>query len=141
MYVLASERWSEAIVKHMPIIIQHSSAMVRAASITCFAGMTSSVFFSLPKDKWDFSIKSSIDAVLSDGPSVRSADCRAIGVIAYFLQIFHSREILEKFIQAARAVFVSTPYFSRTVSNSPGQSMDLFSGSENSANNNILVAH
>lgn len=28
MCVLASERWSEAIVKHMPMIIQHSSAMV-----------------------------------------------------------------------------------------------------------------
>ncbi|CAI9784985.1 unnamed protein product [Fraxinus pennsylvanica] len=141
MCVLASERWYEAIVKRMPIIIQHSSATVRAASITCFARMTSSVFFSLPKDKPDFSIKSSIDAALSDVPSVRSVACRAIGVIACFPQIFHSTEILEKFIQAARAVFVSSPNFSRTVSDSPGQSMDLFGGSENSANNNILVAH
>ncbi|CAA2966828.1 HEAT repeat-containing 6 isoform X1 [Olea europaea subsp. europaea] len=101
MCVLASERWSEAIVKHMPMIIQHSSAMVRAASITCFAGMTSSVFFSLPKDKQDFCIRSSIDTALSDVPSVRSAACRAIGVIACFPEIFHSTEILEKFIQAA----------------------------------------
>ncbi|KAL2539022.1 ARM repeat superfamily protein [Forsythia ovata] len=102
MCELASERWSEAIVKHMPMIIQHSTAMVRAAAITCFAGMTSSVFFSLPQDKQDFAIRSSIDAALSDDvPSVRSAACRAIGVIACFPQIFHRTEILEKFIQAA----------------------------------------
>lgn len=42
---------------------------------------------------------------------------------------------------AARAVFVSGPNFSGTGLDSPGQGMDLISGSENSSNNNILVAH
>ncbi|KAL6526449.1 hypothetical protein OROGR_015539 [Orobanche gracilis] len=101
-YLLASERWFEATVKHMPIIIKHPSAMVRAASVTCFAGMTSSVFFVLPKDKQDFIISSTINAALNDeGPSVRSAACRAIGVIACFPQIYTSVEVLETFIHAA----------------------------------------
>ncbi|KAL0391640.1 UNVERIFIED_CONTAM: Dynamin-2B [Sesamum radiatum] len=43
-----------------------------------------------------------IDAALNDEvPSVRSAACRAIGVIACFPQIYHSPEVLEKFIRAA----------------------------------------
>ncbi|CAI9772744.1 unnamed protein product [Fraxinus pennsylvanica] len=46
-----------------------------------------------------------------------------------------------KKLMAARAVFISSPNFSGTVPDSPGQRMDLFGGSENSANNNILVAH
>ncbi|XP_011074984.1 HEAT repeat-containing protein 6 isoform X2 [Sesamum indicum] len=101
-YLLGSERWIEATDKHLPITIKYSSAMVRAASVTCFAGMTSSVFFSLPKDKQEFIICSSIDAALNDEvPSVRSAACRAIGVIACFPQIYHSPEVLEKFIRAA----------------------------------------
>ncbi|XP_073043626.1 uncharacterized protein [Primulina eburnea] len=100
--LLARERWLEVTVKHMPLIIKHSSAMVRAASITCFAGMTSSVFFSLCEDKQEFIISSSIDAALSDDvPSVRSAACRAIGVIACFPLLYHSHtEILGKFIHA-----------------------------------------
>ncbi|KAH6761631.1 ARM repeat superfamily protein [Perilla frutescens var. hirtella] len=100
--MLASERWLDATIKHMPLIINYSSAMVRAASVTCFAGMTSSVFFSLPKDKQDYIISCSINAALNDEvPSVRSAACRAIGVIACFPQIYRSTEVLEKFIHAA----------------------------------------
>ncbi|XP_031094137.1 HEAT repeat-containing protein 6 [Ipomoea triloba] len=97
-----SERWLEVIDRHMPLILNHSSPMVRAASVTCFAGITSSVFFSLPKAKQDFILYSSISAAVTDEvPSVRSAACRAIGVIACFPQIFDSAEILEKFICAA----------------------------------------
>ncbi|CAA0838457.1 ARM repeat superfamily protein [Striga hermonthica] len=101
-YALASERWCEAINKHMPLIIKHSSAMVRAASVTCFAGMTSSVFFALPMDKQEFITSSLINAALNDEvPSVRSASCRAIGVIGCFPHIYNSVEVLEKFIHAA----------------------------------------
>ncbi|XP_047960542.1 HEAT repeat-containing protein 6-like [Salvia hispanica] len=101
-YVLASERWLEATIKHMPLVINHSSAMVRAASVTCFAGMTSPVFISLPEDKQEYIIVSSINAALNDEvPSVRSAACRAIGVIGCFPQIYHRAEVLEKFILAA----------------------------------------
>ncbi|XP_019198974.1 PREDICTED: HEAT repeat-containing protein 6 [Ipomoea nil] len=97
-----SERWLEVIDRHMPLILKHSSPMVRAASVTCFAGITSSVLFSLPKVKQDFILYSSISAAVTDEvPSVRSAACRAIGVIACFPQIFDSAEILEKFICAA----------------------------------------
>ncbi|KAG6418405.1 hypothetical protein SASPL_120609 [Salvia splendens] len=100
--ILASERWLEATIKHMPLIINHSSAMVRAASVTCFAGMTSPVFISLPEDKQEYITVSSINAALYDEvPSVRSAACRAIGVIGCFPQIYHSAEVLEKFILAA----------------------------------------
>ncbi|XP_042036103.1 HEAT repeat-containing protein 6-like isoform X2 [Salvia splendens] len=101
-YVLASERWLEATIKHVPLVINHSSAMVRAASVTCFAGMTSPVFNSLPEDKQEYIIVSSINAALNDEvPSVRSAACRAIGVIGCFPQIYHRVEVLEKFILAA----------------------------------------
>ncbi|KZV33103.1 HEAT repeat-containing protein 6 [Dorcoceras hygrometricum] len=101
-FLLARERWLEVTVKHMPLIIKHSSAMVRAASVTCFAGMTSSVFFSLCEDRQEFIISSSVETALNDDvPSVRSAACRAIGVIACFPQLYHSHtEILGKFIHA-----------------------------------------
>ncbi|CAL5376044.1 unnamed protein product [Camellia sinensis] len=101
-YRLGSEQWSEAIEKHMPLVLQHSSAMVRAASVTCFAGITSFVFSSLPKEKQDFILTSSVNAALNDEvSSVRSAACRAIGVITCFPQIAQSAEILGKFIHAA----------------------------------------
>ncbi|XP_047270789.1 putative uncharacterized protein DDB_G0272456 [Capsicum annuum] len=97
-----SEQWLEAIVRHLPLILQHSSPMVRAASVTCFAGITSSVFFSLPKDKQDFILNSCVKTAKGDEvPNVRSAACRAIGVIACFPHIFHSAEIFDKFISPA----------------------------------------
>ncbi|KAJ9549714.1 hypothetical protein OSB04_022257 [Centaurea solstitialis] len=97
-----SEQWCEAIEKQLSSTLFHSSAMVRAASVTCFAGITSSVFFSLPEDKQDQIITYSINAASDDEvPLVRSAACRAIGVIACFPQVFKSVEILRKFINAA----------------------------------------
>lgn len=95
------KQWFEAIEKHLPLILLHSSAMVRAASVTCFAGITSSVFFSLSKEKQDYILSSSITAALHDEvPSVRSAACRAIGVIACFPQISQRADILDNFINA-----------------------------------------
>ncbi|KAK1408968.1 hypothetical protein QVD17_41162 [Tagetes erecta] len=97
-----SQQWCEAIEKQLSSTLFHNSAMVRAASITCFAGITSSVFFSLPEDKQDQIITYSINAAFDDEvPSVRSAACRAIGVIACFPQALKSVEILGKFINAA----------------------------------------
>ncbi|CAH9068676.1 unnamed protein product [Cuscuta europaea] len=97
-----SEQWLELIDRHMPFILEHASVMVRAASVTCFAGITSSVWFYMPKAKQDFIISSLISfAVTDDAPLVRSAACRAIGVIACFPQIFESAEIFEKLIYAA----------------------------------------
>ncbi|KAL5833246.1 hypothetical protein ACOSQ3_016920 [Xanthoceras sorbifolium] len=96
-----SEQWSETIEKHMPLILWHPSAMVRTASVTCFAGITSSVFFSLTKETQDFIISSLINAALHDAvPSVRSAACRAIGVVSCFPQISQSAVILDKFVHA-----------------------------------------
>ncbi|GMH13272.1 hypothetical protein Nepgr_015113 [Nepenthes gracilis] len=97
-----SMEWHEAIEKHIVLTIFHTSAIVRAASITCFAGITSFVFFSLKVEKQDFVLSSCINAAVGDeAPSVRSAACRAIGVIACFPGIFKSVEILHKFINAA----------------------------------------
>ncbi|GLT64682.1 hypothetical protein SLA2020_371600 [Shorea laevis] len=96
-----TEQWDETIEKHMPLILGHNSGMVRTASVTCFAGITSSVFFTLIKEKQDFIISSLVNAATCDGvPSVRSAACRAIGVISCFQQISESAEILDKFIHA-----------------------------------------
>ncbi|KAG2581600.1 hypothetical protein PVAP13_6KG059300 [Panicum virgatum] len=74
---------------------------VRTASLTCFAGMTSDVFFSLPENKRDYVTASSVHAALSDAvPSVRSAACRAIGIIACFPEILSSPSLPVKFIDA-----------------------------------------
>ncbi|KAM0015636.1 putative armadillo-like helical protein [Helianthus debilis subsp. tardiflorus] len=100
--VSGSQQWCEAIEKPLSLTLFHSSSMVRAASVTCFAGITSGVFFSLPEDKQDQIISYSINAAFNDEvPSVRSAACRAIGVIACFPQALKSVEILGKFINAA----------------------------------------
>ncbi|KHG12292.1 HEAT repeat-containing 6 [Gossypium arboreum] len=85
----------------MPLILWHTSAMVRTASVTCFAGITSSVFFSLLKENQDFIVSSLISAAEHDKvPSVRSAACRAIGVVSCFQKASASAENLGKFIHA-----------------------------------------
>ncbi|KAL2334265.1 hypothetical protein Fmac_015478 [Flemingia macrophylla] len=95
------KQWCEAIEKHLPLILCHSSAMVRAASITCYAGMTSSVFIGFTKEKQDFILSSLVHAAVRDNvPSVRSAACRAIGIISCFPQVCQSTEVLDKFIHA-----------------------------------------
>ncbi|PPR93136.1 hypothetical protein GOBAR_AA27533 [Gossypium barbadense] len=74
---------------------------VRTASVTCFAGITSSVFFSLLKENQDFIVSSLISAAEHDKvPSVRSAACRAIGVVSCFQKASASAENLGKFIHA-----------------------------------------
>ncbi|PNY11577.1 heat repeat-containing protein 6-like [Trifolium pratense] len=117
------KQWCEAMEKHMPLILgvlhlhwhpKSSSVeerrsdealwrykLVRAASVTCFAGMTSSVFISFPKEKQDFILSSLVHAAVHDNASsVRSASCRAIGVISCFPQVCQSAEVLDKFIHA-----------------------------------------
>ncbi|XP_022722364.1 HEAT repeat-containing protein 6 isoform X2 [Durio zibethinus] len=95
------EQWAETIEKHMPLVLGHTSAMVRTASVTCFAGITSSVFFTLTKEKQDFVVSSLISAATHDKvPSVRSAACRAIGVVSCFQKTSESAGILGKFIHA-----------------------------------------
>ncbi|CAN1779468.1 HEAT repeat-containing protein 6 [Linum perenne] len=97
----AREHWSMTIDWLMPLILQHNSHMVRTASITIFAGITSSVFGTLSNHDQDFIVHSSISAAVHDEvASVRAAACRAIGVISCFPQISHSAEILDKFIGA-----------------------------------------
>ncbi|XP_068634816.1 uncharacterized protein [Aristolochia californica] len=95
------KQWSEVIENHLPFCLSHSAPMVRAASITCFAGMTSSVYFSLATEKQKFVIASTVNSATKDVvASVRSAACRAIGVISCFPKIFESAVILDEFIHA-----------------------------------------
>lgn len=98
--LIGSIHWCEAIDKHLALSICHSSGMVRAASVTCFAGITCSVFFSLEKQQQQFILSSCINAANELVPSVRSAACRAIGVIVCFPGILRSSDILHKFINA-----------------------------------------
>lgn len=98
-----SSEWHEAIEKHMAFSLCHPSGMVRAASITCFAGITCCVFFSLGKQQQQFIFSSCVNAANDLVPSVRSAACRAIGVIACFPEILKSAEILHKFINSIEA--------------------------------------
>ncbi|CAO2176465.1 unnamed protein product [Urochloa humidicola] len=98
---LGVNRWIEVIETHLPRGLSHDSAMVRTASLTCFAGMTSDVFFSLPENKRHYVTATSVHAALSDAvPSVRSAACRAIGIIACFPEILASPSLPGKFIDA-----------------------------------------
>ncbi|XP_021911551.1 uncharacterized protein LOC110825410 [Carica papaya] len=84
----ANVQWSEAIDNHVPLVLHHTSAMVRTASVTCFAGITSSVLFSLTEERRVFILSSVMRAAFhDDAPSVRSAACRAIGVISTFPEI------------------------------------------------------
>ncbi|CAM8995952.1 unnamed protein product [Rhodiola kirilowii] len=97
-----SKQWCETIEKHMPLVIQHTSAMVRAAAVTCFAGITSTTFFSLVTEKQDFILCTVINAAEPvEAPSVRCAACRAIGVISCFPQIFQSADVVKKLTHAA----------------------------------------
>ncbi|KAJ1267298.1 hypothetical protein BS78_07G045400 [Paspalum vaginatum] len=97
---LGTRRWTEVVETHLPLGLSHDSAMVRTASLTCFAGMTSDVFFSLPENKRDYVTSSSVHAALNDAvPSVRSAACRAIGIVACFPQILSSPSLPGKIIE------------------------------------------
>ncbi|KAL3743793.1 hypothetical protein ACJRO7_018975 [Eucalyptus globulus] len=96
-----SEQWCEAIEKYLSLTLWHTSSLVRTASVTSFAGITSSAFNSLPKLKQDFILSSTMNAALEDAvPSVRSAACRAVGVIACFPEVSQSAEIVDKLIHA-----------------------------------------
>ncbi|BAF22922.1 Os08g0152900 [Oryza sativa Japonica Group] len=98
---LGTNRWIEVIERLLPQGLSHGSATVRTASLTCFAGMTYDVFFSLPENKRDYVTSSSIHAALSDtAPAVRSAACRAIGIVACFPSILSSPSLPGKFIDA-----------------------------------------
>lgn len=98
---LGTSRWIEVIETHLPRGLSHASAMVRTASLTCFAGMTSDVFFSLPVKKRDYVTSSSVHAALSDAvATVRSAACRAIGIVSCFSQILSSPSLPGEFIEA-----------------------------------------
>ncbi|KAL5221950.1 hypothetical protein ABZP36_026663 [Zizania latifolia] len=98
---LGTNRWIEVMEAHLPQGLSHASAMVRTASLTCFAGMTSDVFFSLPESKRNYMTSSSVCAALSDAvPTVRSAACRAIGIVACFPRILSSPSLPGEFIDA-----------------------------------------
>ncbi|XP_056859186.1 uncharacterized protein LOC130494587 isoform X1 [Raphanus sativus] len=97
-------QWSEVIRKHIVLVLHNGSAVVRSTVVTCFAGITSSVFVSFSQKERDFVTSSIINAALHDkSPSVRSAACRAIGVISCFPETSLSIGIYEKFILAVEA--------------------------------------
>ncbi|KAL4187171.1 hypothetical protein AMTRI_Chr09g37770 [Amborella trichopoda] len=96
-----SKEWNEVIEKHLPMCLLNVAPMIRSAAIICFAGLTSSVFFSLSKDKQDFVLSSVVKAALFDEiAAVNAASCRAIGVISCFPEIPHSAEIMDQLIHA-----------------------------------------
>ncbi|KAJ4774736.1 HEAT repeat-containing protein 6 [Rhynchospora pubera] len=93
--------WNEAIERHMPVALCHSAPSVKAASVTCFAGMTSAVFFSLSREKQEFVIFSSVGAATKEAiPALRSAACRAIGIISSFPPVISNSRVLYDFIHA-----------------------------------------
>lgn len=94
-----TSQWVEALERYLSPTLVHYAPMVRAAALTCFAGLTSSVFFSLPDSKQNSIISSIVTAASKDEvPSVRSAACRAIGVIASFPRISESKNSLEELV-------------------------------------------
>jgi hypothetical protein len=82
------QQWLETLEHFLPHVLQHSAPMVRGAALTCFAGLTAAVFCGLPTLKQEYILSAVMDAASSDdAPAVRSAACRAIGVIVGFPQV------------------------------------------------------
>ncbi|KAI0529135.1 hypothetical protein KFK09_001682 [Dendrobium nobile] len=101
-YSSAVKQWSEVIQKHLPLALCHGAPMVRVAAFNCFAGLTSSVFSMLNDDMQEAIISSAVSAALGDEvPSIKSAACRAIGVLASFSRIVYNGSLLNKLIRAA----------------------------------------
>ncbi|CAK9259601.1 unnamed protein product [Sphagnum jensenii] len=93
------QRWLETLEHFLPHVLQHSAPMVRGAALTCFAGLTAAVFCGLPTLKQEYILSAVMDAASSDdAPAVRSAACRAIGVIVGFPQVSRNKENLTMII-------------------------------------------
>lgn len=95
--------WDESLQDYLPLLIKHSADLVRGGAITCFAGLTNAVFCDLPDRMQDY-IRTIvlITAVQDEAPSVRSAACRAIGVLISF-PILVARD---DFLKAAMDVII-----------------------------------
>ncbi|KAG0593233.1 hypothetical protein M758_1G307300 [Ceratodon purpureus] len=86
-------QWLQALDRLLPGVLVHSAPMVRGAALTCFAGLTPAVFAALPVQKLEFIVSSVMRATRDDDtPAVRSAACRAVGVIVGFPQVSKSKE-------------------------------------------------
>ncbi|CAK9199437.1 unnamed protein product [Sphagnum troendelagicum] len=93
------QQWLETLEHFLPHVLQHSAPMVRGAALTCFAGLTAAVFCGLPTLKQEYILSAVMDAASSDdAPAVRSAACRAIGVIVGFPQVSRNKENLTMII-------------------------------------------
>ncbi|KAJ7526085.1 hypothetical protein O6H91_17G080600 [Diphasiastrum complanatum] len=91
--VRGSMHWMEALKKHLPEALVSFSPMVRGAALTCFAGLTSWVFSSLPAAQQDYILSTVVNAATRDEtPSVRSAACRAIGVLVGFSEVIGRKQ-------------------------------------------------
>eukprot|EP00250_Pteridium_aquilinum_P000734 c10890_g1_i1 orf=147-3497(+) len=87
--------WDESLQDYLPLLLAHSSALVRAEAMTCFAGLTFSVFCALPEQKGSFIISTLLEmAVKDESPSVRSTACRAIGVLVNFPTLTSRTDVL-----------------------------------------------
>ncbi|CAM6087115.1 unnamed protein product [Calypogeia fissa] len=101
--------WMEALNKHLPPTLTHPAPMVRGAALTCFAGLTNTLFSSLPSEKQDHILSVLIySAWNDDAPSVRSSACRAIGVVMGFPQIAGRKEKLDLAVDVVASSITDT---------------------------------
>lgn len=87
--------WDESLQDYLPLLVTHSSALVRAEAITCFAGLTYAIFCTLSEEKRNFLTWTVLEMAAKDeSPSVRSAACRAIGVLISFPALISRTDVL-----------------------------------------------
>ncbi|KAG0560547.1 hypothetical protein KC19_10G189000 [Ceratodon purpureus] len=94
-----SLQWLLALERLLPVVLRHSSPMIRGAGLSCLAGLTPAVFCSLPAPKQEFILSTIMRASqYDDTPAVRSAACRAVGVIVGFPQASKSHDHVAAFM-------------------------------------------
>ncbi|KAI5057555.1 hypothetical protein GOP47_0027570 [Adiantum capillus-veneris] len=95
MKLLEVTCWHESLRDYLPLLLQHSSALVRAEAMTCFAGLTFSVFCDLAESQRSYIISTVLEVARRDESSVvRSTSCRALGVLVNFPKLTTRTEFL-----------------------------------------------
>ncbi|GBG68634.1 hypothetical protein CBR_g3175 [Chara braunii] len=91
----AIRAWALAANHTLPLAVKDQSPMVRAAALTCYAGMTAAGFESLPSTRQECILSTVLSMACEDSvPAPRSAAFRALGVLVYFRFINESQSRL-----------------------------------------------
>ncbi|EFJ31932.1 hypothetical protein SELMODRAFT_408282 [Selaginella moellendorffii] len=103
----AASQWLEVMNKFLPLVLYHGTPMglqVRAAALTCFAGLTPGVYSNLSEKHQEYILSTVINAAIRDDTaSVRSAASRAIGVLVGCSEIVERNQRLNSVVATIQA--------------------------------------